>query len=67
MTYAKEREMSTLHTLKRLVQKAVIKAERQRKVDATIKELSRLSDLELNDIGIARGNIESIARGADRA
>lgn len=58
--------MSTLHTLKRLAQKVAIKAERHRKVEATIKELSKLSDLELNDIGIARGNIESIARGTYR-
>ena len=31
------------------------------KVNATIKELSKLSDRELNDIGIARGDIWSIA------
>ena len=30
-------------------------------VNATIKELSKLSDRELNDIGIARGDIWSIA------
>lgn len=32
-------------------------------VNQTIKELSALSDKELNDIGIARGDIYSVARG----
>jgi len=32
-------------------------------VNQTIKELSRLSDRELNDMGIARGDIYSIAHG----
>lgn len=31
------------------------------KVNSTIKELSKLSDRELNDIGISRGEIWSIA------
>ena len=31
------------------------------RVNATIKELNKLSDRELNDIGIARGDIWSIA------
>lgn len=34
-------------------------------VRQTIKELSKLSDRELNDIGIARGDIYSVARGDD--
>ena len=33
------------------------------KAKQTIKELSALSDKELNDIGIARGDIHSIAYG----
>ena len=33
----------------------------QSKVRATIKELSKLSDAELRDIGITRGDIYSIA------
>jgi uncharacterized protein YjiS (DUF1127 family) len=33
------------------------------KAKQTIKELSALSDRELNDIGIARGEIHSIAFG----
>lgn len=32
-------------------------------VRQTIKDLSRLSDYELNDIGIARGDIRNIAYG----
>ena len=35
--------------------------EHRSKVNATIKELSKLTDRELNDIGIARGDIWSIA------
>jgi len=36
---------------------------RQREINETVKELSRLTDYELNDIGIARGDIYSIAKG----
>jgi len=32
-------------------------------MNATIKELHMLTDAELNDIGIGRGEIENIARG----
>lgn len=35
--------------------------EHNRKVRSTIKELSALTDRELNDIGISRGDIWSIA------
>ena len=35
--------------------------EHRQKVNATIKELSKLSNRELNDIGIARGDIWAIA------
>ena len=35
---------------------------RQRVYKQTVKELSALSDYELNDIGIARGDIRSLAR-----
>lgn len=34
-----------------------------RDVNKTIKELQRLSDRELNDIGLARGDIYSVAHG----
>ena len=37
------------------------KLEEARRVRSTIKELSKLSDRELNDIGIARGDIWAIA------
>ena len=36
---------------------------RRRNINATINELHSLSDAELQDIGIARGNIETVARG----
>lgn len=34
---------------------------KRQRINATIKELSKLTDHELNDIGIARGDIWSIA------
>lgn len=37
------------------------KAQHNRKIRETIKELSSLSDAELRDIGISRGDIWSIA------
>lgn len=42
---------------KRLAQKL----EHDRQVRATIKELSRLTDKELKDIGLARGDIWAVA------
>ena len=39
------------------------KREHNRNVRSTIKELSKLSDRELNDIGIARGDIWVVAHG----
>ena len=36
---------------------------RQAQIKRTIKELQQLSDHELNDIGFARGDIVSVARG----
>jgi len=38
--------------------------EYRRQVKATIKELSKLTDNELSDIGITRGDIYSIAHGS---
>ena len=34
-----------------------------RAVQATMKELSKLTDRELSDIGLARGDIYSVAQG----
>lgn len=36
---------------------------KNRDIAVTVKELSRLSDRELNDMGICRGDIYAIARG----
>lgn len=36
---------------------------RHRNINNTINELHSLSDAELSDIGITRGNIETVARG----
>jgi uncharacterized protein YjiS (DUF1127 family) len=40
-----------------------LRAERKASYKKTYKELSRLTDFELNDIGICRGDIRNIARG----
>jgi len=40
-----------------------LRAERKASYKRTLKELSRLTDFELNDIGICRGDIRNIARG----
>jgi uncharacterized protein YjiS (DUF1127 family) len=37
--------------------------ERNRQIKQTMKELARLNDRELNDIGIARGDIWAVAHG----
>ncbi len=39
------------------------RAEHRALYKQTYKELSRLTDFELNDIGICRGDIKNIARG----
>jgi len=39
------------------------KLQHQSRVKQTIRELSRLSDRELNDMGIGRGDIYNIANG----
>jgi len=39
------------------------RAERRASYKRTLKELSKLTDFELNDIGICRGDIRNIARG----
>ena len=40
-----------------------LRAERKASYKRTLKELSRLTDFELSDIGICRGDIKNIARG----
>ena len=40
-----------------------LRAERNAAYNRTYKELSKLTDFELNDIGICRGDIKNIARG----
>jgi len=43
--------------------KIIAKYKHRRQAQITIKELSRLGDRELNDMGISRGDIYSIAHG----
>ena len=43
--------------------KLAAKYHHHRQVQITISELSRLNDRELNDMGISRGDIYSIAHG----
>ena len=40
-----------------------LRAEHRASYKQTYKELSKLNDFELNDIGICRGDIRNIARG----
>ena len=40
-----------------------LRAEKKAAYNRTVKELSKLNDVELNDIGICRGDIRNIARG----
>ena len=40
-----------------------LRAEQRASYKQTYKELSKLNDFELNDIGICRGDIRNIARG----
>ena len=40
-----------------------LRTERKAAYNRTYKELSKLTDFELNDIGICRGDIKNIARG----
>ena len=40
-----------------------LRAERRAAYNRTYKELNKLTDFELNDIGICRGDIKNIARG----
>lgn len=46
------------------VYRLVSRIERRSKINATIKELSALSNKELNDIGISRGEIRHIAESS---
>lgn len=50
-----------LHKLADWFKRLSQKLEHDRQVSATIKELSKLTDRELNDIGIARGDIWAVA------
>ena len=45
------------------LKKQYAKYQHHQQVQITIKELSRLGDRELNDMGISRGDIYSIAHG----
>ena len=39
------------------------KIQKRRQINRTMNELSRLSDRELNDMGLARGDIYAVAHG----
>jgi uncharacterized protein YjiS (DUF1127 family) len=61
-TYTQELDM--FNKLKKIVIDMEKMRERQRAIRATIKELSALTDKELHDIGISRGEIYDIANRA---
>jgi uncharacterized protein YjiS (DUF1127 family) len=51
-----------IQTLNNFFKKLINNYKRRVAINSTIKELSKLSNKELNDIGIARGDIYSIAK-----
>jgi len=53
--------------LERLLDKFSKRLEKRRVYRSTVKELNKLSDRELQDIGIHRGMIHSVAGGKNRA
>jgi uncharacterized protein YjiS (DUF1127 family) len=56
--------MTSFKTIERAIVEKVAAWRRYRK---TIRELSQMSDLELHDIGVHRGEIEHIASTTARA
>ena len=48
---------------KDLMRARAIRKEKRASYKRTVKELGQLTDFELNDIGICRGDIHNIARG----
>ena len=46
-----------------LMKQRAIRKEKRAAFKRTVNELSRLTDFELNDLGICRGDIYNIARG----
>ena len=54
-------EFFRLDWISSFVYRVVANLDRRAKINDTIKELSKLSNKELNDIGISRGEIRSIA------
>jgi len=50
-----------LHSVAEWFKRRSAKLAQARRARSTIKELSKLSDRELNDIGIARGDIWAVA------
>ena len=56
-------ERFSLTGLANWFKKLAAKYKHHRQAQITIKELSRLSDRELNDMGLARGDIYTVAYG----
>ena len=55
-------EIVGLHGIANFFKRIGAELKRRRRIRQTINELSKLTNHELNDIGIARGDIYSIAR-----
>lgn len=60
------REEGALAALRGLVARIRERIEEERRYRQTLRELSSLSDRELDDIGIGRGQIREVAREAAR-
>ena len=54
-------EFFHLNWISSFVYRVIVNLDRRSKINDTIKELSKLSNRELNDIGISRGEIRHIA------
>ena len=54
------------NTLKHITFELARRIERSHRYRKTVRELSQLTDRELNDLGIARGEIENVAHRALR-
>jgi uncharacterized protein YjiS (DUF1127 family) len=52
-----------IHGFADLMRARAIRKEKRASYKRTVKELRQLTDFELNDIGICRGDIHNVARG----
>jgi uncharacterized protein YjiS (DUF1127 family) len=61
-----QKQIFNLSASLNLIKKLIDKLDERAGYNQTIKELNSLSDRELSDIGISRGDIVRIAKGGSR-